>query len=184
LGYLPTDLKHTESIVANPDELRAQADTVIKYHTIIAASFGTIPVPYADLAAVAGTQVNLVRELSAIYGVPFKQEYVRTAIGAILGGGVPFAVSAAPVVSSTLKLIPFVGQVLGLAIMPGLSAATTLALGKLFRRHFEAGGNLLNLDTEELRKHFLAEYETAKQEVKTFVKGKAEPDDKTAAAAH
>lgn len=152
----------------NAEEMREKANSIIKYHTLMSAGFGLIPVPYADMAAVAGTQINMIRELAKVYDVPFQKEYVRSAVAGILGGGLPFAASMTPFITSSLKAIPFVGQTLGAIVMPTLSTATTLALGRLFLRHFEAGGNLLNLNTDELRKHFYKEYETAKQDSKTL----------------
>jgi uncharacterized protein (DUF697 family) len=150
--------------MANNEERRAQANSVIKYHALMSAGFGLIPVPYADLAAVAATQANMIRELAKIYSVPFNKEYVKTAIASILGGGLPFAASMSPAITSTIKAVPFVGQALGAIIMPGLSTAATVALGRLFLSHFEAGGNLLNLNVDELRKHFRREFEAAKAE--------------------
>ena len=157
--------------MATSEELRTQANDIIKYHAN-SAGFRNDFDSYADMAAVVGVQVNLIRELAKLYSVPFEKEYVRAAIAGVMGGGLPFAASATPVIASSLKAIPFVGQVLGAIIMPGFSTVTSLALGRLFLRHFEAGGNLLNLNIPELRKHFVKECEAAKQEAKDLVPGK------------
>ena len=39
-----------------------------------------------------------------------------------------------------ILMVPVVGPLTGIALMPALSAAATLALGKVFIQHFEAGG--------------------------------------------
>jgi len=145
-------------------DLRAQANTITNHHAIMAAGFGLVPVPWVDLATVSGVQVNMIRELANLYNVPFSKEIGRSVIAGVIGGGVPFLVSSLGVVGSTLKAVPFVGSYIGAAIMPGLSTLTTIALGRLFTSHFEAGGNLLNLDVKEMREHFRREFEKAKAE--------------------
>jgi uncharacterized protein (DUF697 family) len=167
--------EETQSIQENHEihsplqnHLRQQARDVIKYHALMSAGFGAIPIPVADMAAVAGVQANMIHDLAKLYAIPFKKEYARTAIASILGGGLPFAVSITPAITSALKIIPVVGTTLGAVLMPSLSVVTTIALGRLFQRHFEAGGNLLNLNVDELRKHFRKEFESAKEESKNL----------------
>jgi len=143
-------------------DIRAGADTIIRHHAIMAAGFGLVPVPFVDLAAVSGVQINMLRELAKLYEVPFSKDRSKAIIGALLGGGVPYAVSATPFVGSTLKAIPIVGSLLGAAVMPGLSSAATVALGRIFVNHFETGGNLLNLDVEAIREHFKKQFEAAR----------------------
>ena len=146
------------------EEMRSRANTIVKHHAAMAAGFGMMPVPYADLAAVVAVQINMMRELSALYGTPFEKERGRAVIAGLLGGGLPFAASGLPLIGSTLKLVPVVGSVLGAAIMPGLSTATTLALGRIFTNHFEAGGSLLDFNVAAMRKAFKGEMAKAKEE--------------------
>jgi uncharacterized protein (DUF697 family) len=146
------------------EELSSRAKMIVKHHAIMAAGFGMVPVPFVDLAAVVGIQINMVKELSKLYDVPFSQERSRSIIASLIGGGLPFAASAMPVFGSILKLVPVVGSVLGGALMPGLSVATTIALGRLFTKHFESGGTLLDVNIEKMRDLFRKEVDKAKAE--------------------
>ncbi|WP_207478712.1 YcjF family protein [Arenibaculum pallidiluteum] len=150
--------------MAEQEEMRARAKTIVKHHAAMAAGFGMMPVPYADMAAVVAVQINMMRELSTLYGVPFEKERGRIIIAGLLGGGLPFAATGLPLLGSTLKLVPVVGSVLGAAIMPGLSTATTIALGRIFTKHFEGGGTLLDFNIESMRKAFKGEMAKAKQD--------------------
>ena len=66
---------------------------------------------------------------------------------------------------SLLKLIPAVGQVVGVIGVSVVSAAFTQALGNVFIMHFESGGTLLNFKPETMRDYFRAEFEKAKTTV-------------------
>ena len=50
--------------------------------------------------------------------------------------------------------------------MPGLSAASTLALGRVFNTHFKTGGTLLDFDPDKMRAFYEAELAKAKTETK------------------
>ncbi|EWY40911.1 hypothetical protein N825_33815 [Skermanella stibiiresistens SB22] len=137
---------------------------IVKHHAIMAAGFGLVPVPFVDLAAVVGVQINMLQELSKLYEVPFSQQRSRSIVASLIGGGLPFAASAMPIVGSILKLVPVVGSVLGGVVMPGLSTATTIALGRLFTKHFESGGTMIDINIEKMRAMFRTEVDQAKAE--------------------
>ena len=123
----------------------AIADQIIEDHTIYAAAAGAIPVPLADVAAVAAIQIDLVRALAKVYEVPFDVATGK-AISASLTGA-----SAARFGASAVKGIPGVGSIGGGITQVGLSGASTYAVGHLFRRHFAHQGTLAELDVEASR---------------------------------
>lgn len=53
-----------------------------------------------------------------------------------------------------LKAIPGVGTYAGMASMPLLGGATVYAIGQVMIRHYESGGNLLNLDAHGAKEYF------------------------------
>lgn len=137
-----------------------QANEIIRRHSYWAAGFGLIPVPIIDIAVITGTQIKMVRSLSGLYDRDFSEDRVRTAIGALVGAAVPVAVGASAV--SALKTIPVLGQIAGTLALPALALASTVAVGRVFVQHFEAGGTLLDFDPEKMRAYFEAEFEKAK----------------------
>jgi uncharacterized protein (DUF697 family) len=140
----------------NPLMRRHEANMIVSKYAAWSSAFGLVPVPIADVVGISGTQVGMVVKLSRHYGLPFSESWVRTILGAIVGGAAPWAVSAG-VVSTFFKSMPGVGLAVGLAGMAGLSNLATRTLGNLFIEHFEAGGNLQNVDTARMRQTFQEE---------------------------
>ena len=148
-------------VVPNITELKAQK--LIRNLSLWSAGVGLIPVPLVDALGVGGVQVYLIRELTKLYEVPFTRERAKALITAVVGGGVPVLLGGSA--TSLLAAIPLVGQVLSVAVMPVISGASTLALGRVFNEHLKTGGTLLDFDSEALRTHYQSEFEKAKQEV-------------------
>ncbi|MEI8393900.1 MAG: DUF697 domain-containing protein [Rhodospirillaceae bacterium] len=140
-----------------------KAATIVNNHSYLAGGLGFIPVPGLDMAGVSGAQISMLYKLCNLYEVPFAQEGVRTTVGSLIGGTLPFIISSSAF-GSALKAIPFLGAALGIATTPALSWAATQALGRVFINHFEVGGTLIDFDVERMRAHFKAEFEKAKAE--------------------
>jgi uncharacterized protein (DUF697 family) len=128
---------------------------------------GLIPVPWADLAAVAGVQLKLLAEISKIYGVPFQENRGKAAIGSLVGFVLPHAM-AFGAVGSLLKAIPVVGVLAGAPAMALFCGAYTWALGNVFIQHFESGGTFLTFDPEKVKEHFQARFEEGRKVAATM----------------
>lgn len=117
-----------------------------------------IPLPYVDMAALAGLQTKLVIDLVELYGQKASKEVVSGAISVLLGTLLPVGAAHATV-GVTAKLFPGVGTIIGSVSMAAFGAAATYAVGKVFVRHFENGGTMANLGEAklqaELRKEFV-----------------------------
>ena len=138
-----------------------KANALVRRYSYWSAGFGLIPVPVVDLAAITGTQIKMVHALSSLYGREFSEDRVRAAIGALVGAAVPVAVGAGTV--SALKTVPVLGQIAGTLALPALALASTVAVGRVFVQHFEAGGTLLDFDPEKMKAYFEAEFLKAKE---------------------
>lgn len=135
----------------------ADADRLIREHIGWSCAGGLIPVPLLDIAAITATQIKLVQGLSALYGVPFKENLGRNIIASLIGG-VGSAAVGRGIFCSVLKAVPVVGTLGGLVSVPIVAGASTYALGKVFVEHFESGGTMLDFDPKPMRAFFEAKF--------------------------
>lgn len=133
------------------------ANTIIKNHIVWSMGAGFIPVPIADLLAVGAVQLDMIRQLSKLYGIDFKQTEGKAIVSSLTSSGV------ARLGARAVKFIPGVGSILGGVTMSILSGASTYALGEVFKKHFETGGTFLDFDTERLKKYYNEKFEKGKE---------------------
>ncbi|MCF7971185.1 MAG: DUF697 domain-containing protein [Methylococcaceae bacterium] len=138
-------------ILVNDDKLN-EAQNIVRTHTYYAMGAGLVPIPVFDFVAVTGIQIDMLRCLSNLYEIDFMENKGKNLLGALTGGGA--SSSFAPMLASTVKMIPFLGSILGAVSMPAIAGATTYAVGKVFIQHFEAGGTLLNFDPKAMKAYY------------------------------
>jgi uncharacterized protein (DUF697 family) len=148
-----------QALVTN-DEVQsrvARAMDVVRRNMLWSAGAGVLPMPLLELAAITAVEVKLVKELADHYGTPFRKDIAKTAVVSLIGslGSVTIGKMIA---LSGLRAIPVLGQVIAIAAVPGIAAAVTYAIGRVFISHFEAGGTLLDFDPAEMRDYFRAEF--------------------------
>jgi uncharacterized protein (DUF697 family) len=159
------------------EEKYAQAQERILYYTYGGMAMGLVPFPLLDLAALTALQLRMLHRLAEIYEVEFKANLGRSASTSLVGGLAP-VVSAAPVAASLSKFIPGVGHVLSYGTLVALNGASTYAVGKVFARHFAAGGTFFTFDPEKARSSFTEQYEKGKEVVMSLKKKKKKKKDK------
>lgn len=123
-------------------------DQLIRRHVVLAMAAGTLPVPLADVAAVTWVQIDLIERLADRYGIDADRSRARGAVLALVGA------TAARLGGSLAKAVPGGGWLVGGATQLVLAGATTYALGRVYREHFEADGSLEGPDFEALRDRF------------------------------
>jgi uncharacterized protein (DUF697 family) len=129
-------------------EREVAATQLVDRFTLYSGAAGLIPVPLIDIAAVGGLQVDLVRRLSQIYGVPFAENRGRSIVASIAGSLLPAsaATTTTMAIASGLKFIPGLGTLVAVLSMPAFSACATYVIGKVFMKHFAMGGTLIDFD--------------------------------------
>lgn len=156
-----------ESAVADPQARVAKAEAIIQRNVLWALGAGVVPIPVVDMLAVTGIQIKLMKELSEVYGLSFREniakKLVYSLLSAVGGVGIGAAVGA-----SLSKLVPGLGTTLGVVSVPLFAGAFTHALGRIFLMHFESGGTLLNFDPHAMRSHFKQEYDRSREKVTTI----------------
>jgi uncharacterized protein (DUF697 family) len=140
---------------ADAKERRARAVAVVKRLSLWSGAAGLIPVPFVDLAAVGGVQIEMLRRISKIYGVPFSKNSGKAVIAGIAGSMIP--ASSGIGASSMIKGVPGIGTAISALTMPTLSVGATFAIGMAFIQHFASGGTLLDFDPPDYKEFLKAE---------------------------
>jgi len=122
-----------------------KADMIIKRYTAIASGAGSLPIPFLDFLILGGIQYQMIKELAKVYGVDFKESQGKAIISVVL------ASSVSRIGGSTIRRIPYVGNVLAGLSSGLMSGATTYGLGQVFKRQFESGGTLLDFDFNKMK---------------------------------
>lgn len=116
---------------------RALAKKIVDRHKNYAALGGLVPLPVANIGAVAAINLRMVQQLSELYQVPFERERTRSLIVSLIGGVVPTGIGTAT--STTLMWIVPGGMLLGLGAAALTAGALTRGIGLVFVESFESG---------------------------------------------
>ncbi|MCB0566447.1 MAG: DUF697 domain-containing protein [Phaeodactylibacter sp.] len=146
-------IQEQEAVLKSTEELKQEADRITKRRTLYAAGAGLLPFPVIDAAILLGIQLTMIRSISHLYHVEFKENIVKSIIGSLVGSiGV----------AGVMKAIPGLGTILGSLTTSATAAASTYALGKVFTQHFDQGGTLLDFDPVKSREFFEKEFDAGR----------------------
>ena len=149
--------------VLSPEERLAAAEKIVRKNVYWTAGVGCVPVPIVDLVGIAAFQAAMIKQLSTLYGVKFSDHLAKNLVTALLGT-LSARVITAGIVGSIFKFIPGIGAVIGgLLAVPAVAGAVTYAIGRVFIKHFEDGGTLLNLDVEKTKNFFQSQYKVGQK---------------------
>lgn len=176
IDFAAKRLKNTIMSDQQKSERSKHADTVIRNHIIwsMGASF-IIPIPIADIFAVAALQLDMIRQLCRVYGQDFSETQGKAIVTSLTSS--TFARAGA---RSLIKLVPGLGTVIGGVAVSVFNGASTYALGEVFKRHFETGGTILDFDTDRLKKMYREKFEKGKkvaEELRRDKKAQKEADE-------
>jgi uncharacterized protein (DUF697 family) len=143
------------SVTTTPSSNVEEGRRIAKSYAGWAAGAGLIPVPLLDVAGITGVQIAMIHKIADLYKVPHAGDRVKTIVLSLVGGVGSYGIATSSL-GSLVKAVPFVGSLLGIALMPSLAVAATIGLGEVFILHFESGGTLLDFDTEKMAAKFHA----------------------------
>lgn len=141
----------------NEQVVSKQADTIIRNSVVFASGAGLIPIPIADFMAVTAVQLEMIRRLSKLYNVDFRETEGKAAIMALTSSGLARLGGR-----MLAKMIPVVGSIVGGVAVSALSGATTYAVGEVFKRHFTKGGSFLDFDWASFKNFYNEKFEKGK----------------------
>ena len=142
-------------VTATPlDRRRARAVKLVERFSLWSGAAGLIPVPFVDLAAIAGVQIQMLRRISQIYSVPLSENRGKALIASLAGSMLP--ASSGIGAASIVKSVPVVGTAISAIAMPVLSTGATYVIGMAFIQHFASGGTLLDFNPRDYREFIKA----------------------------
>ncbi|MGH1335409.1 MAG: DUF697 domain-containing protein [Aureispira sp.] len=149
----------------NSEDFNQRAETAIRSHVVWSMGAGFIPIPVADFVAVAAVQLDMIRTMSNIYGVDFRETEGKALVTSLTGSGLSRLGA-----NAIIKMIPGVGSLFGGLSMSIVSGASTYALGQVFKTHFSVGGTFLDFDTDRFQRYYDEQFEKGKTVVKDIQK--------------
>ena len=106
-----------------------EANAIIKSNLFWSMGAGLVPVPFLDIAGIAGVQIKMLFELSKLYGVKFSENRVKSVLASLIGsagtGGI-----ATGAVASLIKVVPVVGTFGGVLALPVVAGAFDVRRGQ------------------------------------------------------
>ncbi|MBF0352103.1 MAG: DUF697 domain-containing protein [SAR324 cluster bacterium] len=167
----------TKEKVSSEKEMKA--DLIIHRNVLWSMGGGAIPLPLVDIVAVSAVQIKMLSEISALYEVSFNKNTGKNLTAALIGG---IGTDALGKISfSMLKVFPVWGTAVGIVSFPMFAGASTYAVGRVFVRHFESGGDFLNFDPEKYKGYYKDMLEKGKTLVKKLKPNKKESAEEKAA---
>jgi uncharacterized protein (DUF697 family) len=143
--------------VSNGDR-RARATKLVERFSFWSGVAGLLPVPFVDLAAVGALQIQMLRQISRIYDVPFSENRGKAVVAGIAGTVIPLSTSVG--MASVVKSVPIAGTAIGGLVTPALAMGATYAIGKVFIQHFASGGTLLDFEPPNYREFITREMQS------------------------
>ena len=142
-------------------ERQEAASQLVDRFSLWSGAAGLIPIPLVDVVAVGGVQLQMLRKLSEIYGVPFTNNRGKSVIASLAGSIIPAstATTTAMTFGSLVKGAPGIGSAIGALTMPVYSAGATYVIGRVFMKHFTSGGTLLDFNPPDYREFIKAQKE-------------------------
>lgn len=139
-------------------------DEIINRYTLIAAGVGVIPSPMVNSVGIAVMEIAMIDELAKKYhfDFPTKQALVKAFISLVSSIGPVYIAMKS---KSAVSAIPIVGLLLSTGIYSIAGAISVYAVGKIFQRHFESGGQILSMDNAFLQKIFKEAYQEGKEKL-------------------
>lgn len=141
-----TDQQKNKNIVSR------QADKLIKKYAFGSGVFGYIPVPILDAFGIMTVQRKMLFHLAKIYDIPFSRSLAKDLLTTLAGGFVSRA--AIPI---AIKMVPGINILFGGAGMAVIGSASTYAVGRVFKKHFEEGGTLEDFNPDDEKERYEVE---------------------------
>lgn len=150
----------------NQNNLTAQANKIVRNHSIVGGAIGIVPVPPIGVALIIANGLTMLKNLSSIYDVKFRKDLGKAAISSFLAACGTYSISGR-LVWGLGTALPAAVPVIGVVTRPLFAAAVLYVMGKIFIQHFESGGTFLTFDPEKVRGHYAELFEEGQEVAKS-----------------
>lgn len=144
--------------------MEERADAIIRSHMKWAMAAGAVPLPVADVLAITGIQLDMLKQLAALYGVDYTEERGKAWLSAFT------ATTMARIGANFIKFIPGFGSIIGGATMAIIGGASTYGLGQVAVKHFSEKGTFTSMDLDRAKSVFDRAYAEGKRVVEGLKK--------------
>jgi len=134
------------------DLLNQKADILIRKRAFGSGIFGYIPIPLLDALGIMAVQRKMLFRLAKNYKVSYSQSLAKNLLRTLAGG-----IAARSAIPVAIKMVPGIGILFGSTGMAAIGSASTYAVGKVFKQHFEEGGTLEGFDADQKKEDFETE---------------------------
>ena len=132
------------------------AREIVKKHALYAAGVGLVPIPVVNMAGVAALEVKMLYDLAEHYGLPFREDRVKSIVSSLIGGVASTNLGYGSI--GLMKALPLVGPMMAIATLPLFASTITYAIGKVFIQHFESGGTFLDFEPDRVKGYFQQQF--------------------------
>lgn len=153
----------------NNSRNRSHSNTIVKNHVIWSMGAGLIPVMAADVLAITALQLDMIRQISRVYDLDFKETRGKAIVTSLTTTTISRMGAR-----SLVKMIPGFGSIVGGAALSVFAGASTYALGQVFIQHFESGGTILDFDPEAIKGFYNEQFEKGKEVARKWKKKSSE----------
>jgi uncharacterized protein (DUF697 family) len=120
-GTIPETTETVETVEMTDERRDEQASQLVDRFSLWSGAAGLIPIPLVDVAVVGGVQIQMLRKLSEIYGVPFSENMGKSVLAGLAGALIPASTATTTAMG--------VGSLVGALTMPAFSAGATYIIG-------------------------------------------------------
>jgi uncharacterized protein (DUF697 family) len=147
---------------AKLNDRTAQANQVVRNHSIVGGAIGVVPIPPLGVALIIANGLKMLHKLSTIYEIEFKKDVGKAAVSSFLAACGTYSISGR-LVWGLGTVLPAAVPVIAVVTRPALAAALMYVMGKIFIQHFESGGTILTFDPEKVREHYAELFASGKE---------------------
>lgn len=156
-AYRQTLLRLKEATETLKDIHLRHAEPLILGYSTLAATAGSVPLPFVDMVLIPGIQARMAQHLAGVYGQPMTVDRFKE-IAAAVGVGV----ISRQLARQATKFIPMVGSAVGAAV----GAASTYAVGRALCYYFQAVCEGHVPDAASLKSYYQEQYKAAEKKWK------------------
>ncbi|MGB6301370.1 MAG: GTPase [Rivularia sp. (in: cyanobacteria)] len=113
------------------EQKKSQSHQIVKRYALRTMTVGFVPMPIADAVFLIPIQVDMLAQISAIFGLSIDKGFLNKMVASTITGGLG-SLAGKIIVGNLLEFIPVLGPVTGGVIKASVAASVTKAFGKSY----------------------------------------------------